>query len=88
MPPVFLRSTRSKSKYSTVYNGKTIHFGAREMQQYKDSTGLGLYSHMDHLDPKRRKSYLSRAKGIRNGKGEITWEDPSTANYYSVHYLW
>ena len=29
---------------------KLIHFGERGAEQYKDSTGLGLYSKYDHMD--------------------------------------
>jgi len=41
-----------------------------------------------HKDEKRRKSYLARAKGIRNKKGQLTWKLKDTANYWSTHYLW
>ena len=36
----------------------------------------------------QRKSYLARSKGIKNKKGELTWKDKNTANYWSIHYLW
>lgn len=86
--PIFKKSTRKGKKYSVISpSGKTIHFGALEMSQYKD-TALGLYSDKDHLDEERRKRYLARAKGIKNKKGELTWKDPESANYYSVKYLW
>ena len=54
----------SKHKYKVyVKNEKTgkpklIGFGLRGMQDYTQ-----------HKDEKRRKSYLARAKGIRNGIG-------------------
>ena len=67
---------------------RKIHFGDSNMDQYKDSTGLGIYSNKNHLDKKRQESYLARAKGIRNKNGEYTWKDKSSANYYSVKYLW
>ena len=87
--PVFKKSTRKGKKYSVITpSGKTIHFGALGMEQFKDSTGLGLYSHLDHGDKKRRDRYLARAKGIKNKKGELTWKDPESANYYAVKYLW
>ena len=63
--PTFMKSANKNKKYSTIYNGKTINFGDSKMEQYKDSTGLGLYTSKDHLDPVRRKSYLARAKGIK-----------------------
>lgn len=87
--PKFEKSTRKGKKYSVITpSGKKIHFGASSMEQYKDSTGLGLYSHLNHGDKKRRKSYLARAKGIKNKNGNLTWKDKESANYYSVHYLW
>ena len=86
--PTFMKSANKNKKYSTTYNGKTINFGDSKMEQYKDSTGLGLYTSKDHLDPVRRKSYLARAKGIKNAKGELTWKMKSSPNYYSVRFLW
>lgn len=83
-----MKSVNKNKKYSTIYNGKTINFGDSKMEQYKDSTGLGLYTSKDHLDPVRRKSYLARAKGIKNAKGELTWKMKSSPNYYSVRFLW
>jgi len=87
--PEFKKSTRKNSKYMVkTPKGKWIHFGSSSMEQYKDSTGLGLYSHLNHLDKDRRKRYLARAKGIKNKQGELTWKDPESSNYYSIKYLW
>ena len=58
-------------------NPKLIHFGHKD---YKDFT--------QHKDETRRKSYLARAKGIKNKEGKLTWKDKNTKNYWSVHYLW
>ena len=41
-----------------------------------------------HKDPKRRASYLARAKGIKDKNGNPTWKDKNTANYWSVKFLW
>jgi len=85
----FKKSTRKGKKYMVrTPKGKLIHFGASDMEQFKDSTGLGLYSHKDHGDNERRKRYLARAKGIKDKNGNLTWNNPETANYYSVKYLW
>ena len=85
----FSKSTRPGKKYMVVApNGKTIHFGDSSMEQYRDTTGLGLYTHLNHNDEKRRASYLARARGIKNKKGEPTWKDRNSANYYSVKFLW
>ena len=86
--PTFMKSANKNKKYAVVYNGKTINFGDSASEQYRDTTGLGLYTSKDHLDPVRRKSYLARAKGIKNAKGELTWKMKSSPNYYSVRYLW
>ena len=56
---------------------KLIHFGDSTMEDFTQ-----------HKDEKRRKSYLARAKGIRNKKGQLTWKLKDTANYWSTHYLW
>ena len=91
--PTFEKSNRKDKKYMVISPaGKMIHFGAIvkgiPMSQFKDSTGLGLYSEYDHGDEVRRDRYLARAKGIKNKKGELTWTDPESPNFYSVKYLW
>ena len=64
-------------KNSTTNRPKLIHFGHKDYQDYTQ-----------HKDKKRRKSYLARAKGIKNKKGQLTWKDKNTKNYWAVHYLW
>ena len=87
--PQFKMSTRQGKKYSVVTpSGKTVHFGSSAMQHYKDRTGVGAWSHKDHGDDARRKSYLARSKGIKNKAGELTYKNKESANYYSVKYLW
>ena len=83
--------SKSKTKKYNVYvkvNGKVkqISFGQKGMGQFKDKGGN--YKSLDHGDKKRRDSYLARAKGIKNKKGELTWKDKNTANYWAEHYLW
>ena len=85
----FKKSTRKGKKYMIVApNGKTIHFGSLSNEHYKDTTPLKLYTYLDHNDEKRRASYLARAKGIKNKKGELTWKNKNSANYYSINFLW
>ena len=50
---VVITDTKTKKK-------KTIQFGDRRYNQYKDKTPLKLYKSKDHLDPKRRKNYKAR----------------------------
>ena len=75
------KSTAKDKKFSVyvMKEGKKrlIHFGNSNYEDFRQ-----------HKDEKRRKSYLARAKGIKNKKGELTWKDKNTPNYWSVHYLW
>ena len=41
-----------------------------------------------HQDDSRKKRYLARAKKIKNKQGELTWEKPESANYWSTRLLW
>ena len=84
----FKKSTRPGKKYMVVVNGKTIHFGDSSSEQYRDTTGLGLYTHLNHNDEKRRKSYLARAKGIKDKNGNLTWKNKNSAHDFSVRFLW
>ena len=87
--PIFLESSRKGKKYMVITpKGKFVHFGQKSAQQFKDSTGLGLYSHLDHGDEERRRRYLARAKGIKNKQGKLTWNDKESSNYYSIRWLW
>tara|TARA_R110001606_G_scaffold269605_3_gene418176 strand:- start:1718 stop:1981 length:264 start_codon:yes stop_codon:yes gene_type:complete len=72
----------AKNKKFSVYvlkDGKKtlIHFGDDRYQDFRQ-----------HKDEKRRESYLKRAKGIKNKKGQLTWKLKDTPNYWSVHFLW
>ena len=85
---IFQKSTRKNKKYMVYYNNKWIHFGDSRMEHFRDSTGLNLYSHLNHLEPIRQKSYLARAKGIKNKEGKLTYLDKNSPNYYSIRFLW
>tara|TARA_R110000772_G_scaffold64009_4_gene143122 strand:+ start:7435 stop:7713 length:279 start_codon:yes stop_codon:yes gene_type:complete len=66
------KSTRKTKKYmidlidhKTGKKKRTIHFGAIKKDgtpynQFKDSTGLGLYSKYDHKDKDRKARYYKR----------------------------
>ena len=84
----FKKSTRKGKKYMVYYNNKWIHFGDSRMEHFRDSTGLNLYSHLNHVEPIRQKSYLARAKGIKNKAGKLTYLDKNSPNYYSINFLW
>ena len=80
------KSDRKGKKLMTIVDNKKIHFGDSNMEQFKDKTGI--WSSKDHGDAKRRKNYLSRAKGIKKKDGSLSWKDPSSANYHAVRILW
>lgn len=79
-----------KYKITVEYKGqkKSINFGDRNYEQYKDKTSLKLYSDKDHNDEKRRENYLARATAIKNKDGFYSMNDPFSANRYSIIYLW
>ena len=71
-------STRKNNKYmATLPGGKKVHFGS---PKYPDYT--------IHKDKDRRDKYLSRATKIKNKQGELTYNNPESSNYWSVHLLW
>ena len=87
--PQFFISNRKNKKYDVITpKGKRISFGNSLYSQYKDSTGIGAFSYLDHKDPERRRLYLARAKGIRDKEGNLTYLNPESPNYYAVKYLW
>lgn len=80
------KSTRMYKKYMAIVrrpNKKdkpiVVHFGDSRYQQFKDSTPLGLYTHLDHGDFKRRRLYYAR-HGIR--------AKPYSAKWFSHRFLW
>lgn len=80
---VFTKSPAKGKKYRVTFKwgAKTYvrDFGGLGYAQYKDSTGLGLYSKLDHLDKERRKRYY-----LRHG----TTDNPLRSLYWSNKYLW
>lgn len=82
----FQVSERKGKKYDAIIQDtKTkklikVPFGALGYQQYKDSTGVGAYTHLDHNDPKRRDNYRKRHESNMNVKWSPGW--------FSANYLW
>ena len=44
--------------------------------------------YLTHKDKDRRDKNLARAKKIKNKQGELTYNNPESANFWSVHLLW
>ena len=71
-------SPRKNNKYMVkLPGGKKVHFGSSKNEDYTI-----------HKDKERRDKYLSRAMKIKNKKGELTYTNPESSNYWSVHLLW
>lgn len=70
-------------KYIAILNDdgkiKKVSFGHQDYQQYQDRTPLRLYSHLNHLDKKRRELYYKR----HNKEYPIY-----SADWFSKTYLW
>ncbi len=66
-------------KYNAIIEDKKtkkrqkIPFGDKRYEQYQDSTGLKLYSRLDHGDEKRRKAYKARHEKTRHKKWSASW---------------
>ena len=71
-------SKRKNNKYVvTLLDGKNVHFGSSKYSDF-----------LIHKDEKRKNKYLARAKKIENKLRQLTYEDPKSANYWSVNLLW
>ena len=57
-----------------------VPFGSSSFQQYRDSTGMRIYSRLDHNDEKRRQNYLARHEKTRHKKWSPSW--------FSSVFLW
>ena len=68
---------KDKKYFVTLESGKKIHFVSTKYEDY-----------LSHKDCDRREKYLKRAKAIKNKQGELTFENPESANYWSIYLLW
>ena len=71
----FERSHVKGKKYDAILKNKRtrkvqkrVPFGAIGYEQFKDSTGRGLYAHVNHGDPKRRRNSRTRHHGENKRK--------------------
>ncbi len=80
---IFSKSENKGKKYKVKFDwkGKTYirNFGSIFHEQYRDSTPLQLYRHLNHSDKKRRALYYKR---------HGTETNPLSARYWSHLYLW
>jgi hypothetical protein len=83
MKYILKKSTRTHKKYMAIFTNdntsKKVHFGDNRYQQFYDSTGLGVYSHLNHGDTERKRRYYSR-----HGKTAVLY----SPKWFSHKYLW
>jgi hypothetical protein len=83
----FIKSPIKFKKYRAILinkktkKEKTLDFGDNRYEQYKDSTGLNLYTSKNHHDKKRRTNYQNRHISFLK-KGFFS------PGYFSYYYLW
>lgn len=82
----FISDKAGKKLYALV-EGKKVYFGDTNYDHYKDKTGL-LPKSSNHLDEKRRTSYLARASKIKDKNGNLTAKDEKSPNYHALRILW
>jgi len=71
---------KEKKKMVLVKRGdkvKLVHFGQKGYEDYTQ-----------HGSEERRKNYLTRSAGIRDGSGKLTKDDPFSPNYWARRKLW
>jgi len=57
---------------------KTIHFGARGMDDWRSGKAT----------KEQRKSFRARIKGIKRKDGTFAYKDKSSPAYWALNYLW
>lgn len=81
-----VKSKADNKKYAGILKNrktgklKTVNFGSSSNQQYFDSTGLGLYTHLNHNDKKKRENFKKRFARLLDKKYSATW--------FANKYLW
>jgi hypothetical protein len=86
-------------KYKVIVEDKktkkrrTLQFGAKGYEQYKDSSPLKLYSNKNHGESKRRQNYFSRHSGVKTKKEALKKEIKKSKGKYTPKilshlYLW
>ena len=94
----FTRGPKYKKYTAHIYNTQTrksrkIHFGDKRYQQYRDSTPLKLYKHLNHGTRKRMQNYYSRHSGTKKRGEAIENEKRKSCCLYTPKilshiYLW
>ncbi len=84
----FAKSHVAGKKYDAILWNKRagrerrVPFGDAHYEHYRDSTGVGLWSHRDHGDVGRRANYRRR----HGGEGDRS--NFPNSGYWAYHCLW
>jgi hypothetical protein len=92
-------SDRKSKKYTAIVQNdstdkiRTIHFGHKGYEQYRDITQIGKYSYKDHYDTDRRRKYFSRFSGVPTKRAALQKEIRKSKGKYNAKilshkYLW
>ena len=91
------KSKAMNKKYAAIVFNKItkklrrINFGDSRYENFKDSTGLGLFTSKNHGDRKRRKAYFMRHSGVSTKIKAVKKERLSgkySAKLLSHMFLW
>ena len=80
------KSDKPFKKLMVKVGNRVVHFGDTRYKHFRDATKV--WSKLDHNDEQRRKQYLSRTAGIRDGDNRLTKDNPRSPNYHSRRILW
>ena len=80
------KSPLKNKKLRVIVDGKTIDFGDTRYQHFKDKSKH--WTSLDHGDKKRRENYLTRTANQKDGKGNLTRDNPLSANFHARRVLW
>ena len=73
-------------KYTAIIKDKKVNFGDKRYEHYHDK--IGLYSHLDHNDKKRRANYRKRHSAILTKDGKKAISIKYSPAWFSYRYLW
>tara|TARA_Y100000114_G_scaffold103557_1_gene96697 strand:- start:284 stop:562 length:279 start_codon:yes stop_codon:yes gene_type:complete len=82
----YTKSPVKNKKLRVVVKNKTIDFGDTRYEHFKDATGI--HKNLDHNDKKRQQNYLTRSAKQKDGQGNLTANNPLSANFHARKVLW
>ena len=83
----YFLSDKKDKKLFTIVKGVKIYFGDANYQHYYDKSSI-LPKSSNHLDEKRKASYIARASKIKDKSGALTANNPNSPNYHSLRLFW